>query len=174
MASVTGRTPSFGSMKSWRFVAPVPRVHEEPDVEEQVVGVLEPVRLIGMAQLVSVISSALHSAAIISMRLRARQHISTFPFSHKGYASSEPAFAWRKSISLPLAYPLWEVLVNSQQPLLPTLWMWMEEDKERGQHQRDGAEQLDDDVQRWASGILERVANCIADHRRLMSQGFLA
>src|SRR5579859_7357929 len=51
--------------------------------------------------------------------------------------------------------------------------MGMEEDKERSQYQRDRAEQFDDDVQRWTGGILEGVADGIADDARLVSEGFL-
>src|SRR5690242_1820548 len=53
-----------------------------------------------------------------------------------------------------------------------SLWVRMEEDKERRKHQRDGAEQFDDDMQRWAGGILEGITDGIADDAGLVREGF--
>ncbi len=44
----------------------------------------------------------------------------------------------------------------------------MQGDVQGGQHQCNRAEQLDQDVQRWAGGILEGIAHGITDHAGLM------
>src|SRR5947209_14469597 len=49
----------------------------------------------------------------------------------------------------------------------------MQEHVQRGQHQRDRAEQLDQYVQRWASSILEGITNGIADYTRLVRLALL-
>src|SRR2546426_6060145 len=43
-------------------------------------------------------------------------------------------------------------------------------DKERRQHQRDSAQQLDEHVQRRPRRVFERVADGVADHRRLVGR----
>ncbi len=48
--------------------------------------------------------------------------------------------------------------------------LWMEGNKERGEDESDSAQQLDDDVQRGPGGVLERVADGIADDARLVSR----
>src|SRR5579884_1128840 len=35
---------------------------------------------------------------------------------------------------------------------------------ERRQHERNGAKQLDEHVERWASGVFEGITNCVADY----------
>src|SRR3954465_5287019 len=49
-----------------------------------------------------------------------------------------------------------------------------ESDEQRSQHERDGAEQLDQHVQRRAGRVLERIANRVPDDRRLVGLGALA
>src|ERR1700712_5372011 len=44
-------------------------------------------------------------------------------------------------------------------------------DEQRREHQRDGTEQLDQHVQRGARRVLERIADRVADHRRLVGLG---
>src|SRR5437773_2382562 len=41
-------------------------------------------------------------------------------------------------------------------------------DKQRRQHQRDRAQQLDEHVERWAGGVLERIADRVTHDRRLV------
>src|SRR6266516_5639286 len=43
-------------------------------------------------------------------------------------------------------------------------------DKQRRQHQRDRAQQLDEHVQRRPRRVFERVADGVADHRRLVGR----
>ena len=61
----------------------------------------------------------------------------------------------------------------SQKSLHRLLMHHMQEDVERGQHEGDCAEQLDQDVQRGASGIFERIADGIADDAGFVASLFL-
>src|SRR5438552_6792870 len=52
--------------------------------------------------------------------------------------------------------------------------LWVQEYVQGSQHQRNRAEQLDQNVERWAGGIFERIANCIAYNTRFMRFRLLA
>src|SRR6266567_8932445 len=52
--------------------------------------------------------------------------------------------------------------------------LWVQEHVQGSQHQRDRAKQLDQDVERWASSILEGIANGIANNTSFVWLGLLA